>query len=529
MTAPPPTYGEFMQAARAHSAHAALHIELDNPRTIADTAQTRTRLYRLIAGALETHTPGVFQDHYRPQAHYGRGERLGQLLSQVQADLTRTVVVTDHILDVDLDSLPGQSHLSADTLRQAYDNAGAAFDILGTHLGDARIPRSLDAEGLRFDRDLSATVLTDALSLAHDLTRLDSQLARSRRRLEQLPNIGQQLPGMNSIIREAERLTAIDTRRFVSTVHEQLRPSDRGGVDHISLVTPPPADRMHVDSPAAAATAIDALRTWAYQHNQELLSVDLANIAAVARTSSHLTAATDLALNHGEPTDLTRQAHQAANDWAHLYRTLDPMVTIDRRAFDHGIAGSFRAWAKPYLSRGHLAADIAGDPARAEQWLRAAQTISARLPDLAELAHRSVYHQQATDRLWGKNLEPDLRMQHRYNFWRFIYDDPRIPPVSAATSAAATSSTALARTVLDTYPQNHSLAHAVGVAELRGFRAADRAEQEPSQAAGIAALAYPTSTRKAIGKDGAIPGKTSPSSAVEPASPTPQPEIDQQR
>jgi len=453
MTTPRATYGQFIDDATLRLAHALTEpINLAAPRDVLTLLQARTRLYRSLAGAITTHTFGE-NNGAAATAIRSLQDRERALVAQLHTDLTTTANATKATLGLDPATASGPAPAgTADHLRRAADAAGVAFDLLATHLDSDRLPRTPDGQRLR-GGDAGRAAIADATMLARGAAELDQRTATTLHAATARITDPALRPVLTAAVADVERVARVGVAPFAHAVSAMLRTEHRAGVDELAPAATLGPSWTGIGSPADAAIALDALRSWTTQHDVELTVTDLMNIAAVGARLTRLTGFHHQQLD-GDHTTTMAEATRSATAWRQAHMGLRELHTVHPAPPGATLPQQLAAWVDTHLRREAPGAGLATprDPGRASEWHTSIQAITAYLPDLADAARRSLTELHENGRLIAANralsgsgpLYTPVRLS-----------DPRIPPIADALRIARDTSASLAVLVRDTSPRTH--------------------------------------------------------------------------
>jgi hypothetical protein len=428
------TYGRLIAEAKGHlNRSLTAPVILPTPADALAVCQSRTRLYRVLAGGISLHldlprTAGL----HRHLGYRGDGikHREATLLETLRADLLQATHTTS---DPTGPAPTGLTSGTATRLARAADAAGAAFDLLAGHLTTPAGLAPADSSPLR----RGGTRIT-----AHDAVQLTRALAHLDRRLE-LPIRAHAHPGLDQDLRRRLLATAEDCNRvtqhgihqFATAIQQLLRTPTRQQVDNLDLATtagtagrPTPAD------PATAADLIAELRQAAHRRPERLSIPDLTAIASTAARLAAITAYASAPM--GGPVG---PALATARAWRALYQHLGPFATPARGRNLTTHAHRFRAWADPLIHHGHR---IYFPTAT---WLPAIHTMTTDLTDLAHTITRAVTNKLNTGDLLLPFDRHTRSRQHLYTAAKPT--DPRV--------------TRLRQAATDTHHTTRNLTHAI--------------------------------------------------------------------
>ena len=361
---------------------------------------------------MHTHTFGAPYRAAPDSAIRSVRERERVLVEQLHADLDTSATNTKAMLGLNPKPATPVKSLAAPAtapgtgpstvtvrLRWATDAAGAAFDLLASHLDGNRLPRTPDGGRLR-GGDAGRAAIADAALLARGLAELDARIAGPlRAAADRVPDPGQRLL-LATAVDDVDRVTLVGVASYARVVTDMLRSDHRAGVDDLvpAPVLGPTWSGVH--SPADAAHAVHALRSWTAQHATDLTITDLMNIAATGARLARLTGLFQL-YRPGDHAAAVDAATRSATAWRQAHMGLRALRSVHSPPAGAEPPRQLAAWLDTQL-RGEnpgqrLAAELA-DPARAAQWGASIRAITGHLPDLARGAGDSLRAQLETGR-----------------------------------------------------------------------------------------------------------------------------------
>jgi hypothetical protein len=403
----------------------------------------------------------LYQALHRHAALIG-GPVRNPLADVLKAAANRTTAVHRRVIQPP--HLPPAESAAARALQRAADHVRIAGDVLGTHVGPDRTPRTPDGIAV-----LAGVGRTDNLSTIARLTtavipinqHLHGWLRRHRVDALTDPTAVSVIAATNATAAPPFRLPAIAAS---VSAHEPAGPRFLDTVTTApDLTAPTTTGRVH--DAAGFTDALDAGRAWLAQHHTDnLTGQDLRRILGTGLALTHELGRLLTLTNPATGADgIDERIARAAKQWRVAYFNTEAVVTPGRDQPSPGAAALSAAerWLRRELRDGSAwRSDTAADhPATGARWAGIARALAERLPDISEMAHRGARHAAVRGDLYTvAGLHRPAGLVH---IPHWVAAGPDTPPITRLLSAT-----------MNLRPEAVSVADAAGVTPRPGVHEA---------------------------------------------------------